>query len=148
MQQDKNPKHSNKSTTKSRCCNGPVKVQNSSLLDCCCRSLIAVNKLLNWSSVVRKSRPKFLHNDARVIQKMITSGYCCQSFSHDCRTPLSSLQITQSWQFVLAVLILLYLTLSYFFCLFSYWDMAYDSDVMENRVGLNLLYAQVRGFIT
>uniref|UniRef100_A0A668AVL6 Sorting nexin-17 n=1 Tax=Myripristis murdjan TaxID=586833 RepID=A0A668AVL6_9TELE len=24
----------------------------------------------------------------------------------------------------------------------SYWDMAYDSDVMENRVGLNLLYAQ------
>lgn len=47
-----------------------------------------------------------------------------------------------------AVLILLYLTLSYFFCLFSYWDMAYDSDVMENRVGLNLLYAQVRGFIT
>lgn len=32
------------------------------------------------------------------------------------------------------------------FC--SYWDMAYDSDVMDNRVGLNLLYAQVRGFIT
>uniref|UniRef100_A0A8D0CG79 Sorting nexin-17 n=1 Tax=Scleropages formosus TaxID=113540 RepID=A0A8D0CG79_SCLFO len=24
----------------------------------------------------------------------------------------------------------------------SYWDSAYDSDVMENRVGLNLLYAQ------
>uniref|UniRef100_A0AAY4AYH8 PX domain-containing protein n=1 Tax=Denticeps clupeoides TaxID=299321 RepID=A0AAY4AYH8_9TELE len=24
----------------------------------------------------------------------------------------------------------------------SYWDMAYDSDIMENRVGLNLLYAQ------
>uniref|UniRef100_A0A8D3AJ61 Sorting nexin 17 n=1 Tax=Scophthalmus maximus TaxID=52904 RepID=A0A8D3AJ61_SCOMX len=24
----------------------------------------------------------------------------------------------------------------------SYWDMAYDSDVMDNRVGLNLLYAQ------
>nr|XP_029534576.1 sorting nexin-17 [Oncorhynchus nerka] len=27
----------------------------------------------------------------------------------------------------------------------SYWDTAYDSDVMDNRVGLNLLYAQVRG---
>ena len=27
---------------------------------------------------------------------------------------------------------------------FSYWDMAYDVDVMENRVGLNLLYTQVR----
>lgn len=25
----------------------------------------------------------------------------------------------------------------------SYWDSAYDDDVMENRVGLNLLYAQV-----
>ncbi|XP_061668812.1 sorting nexin-17 isoform X3 [Syngnathoides biaculeatus] len=24
----------------------------------------------------------------------------------------------------------------------SYWDMAYDADVMDNRVGLNLLYAQ------
>ncbi|XP_014846270.1 PREDICTED: sorting nexin-17 [Poecilia mexicana] len=24
----------------------------------------------------------------------------------------------------------------------SYWDMAYDGDVMDNRVGLNLLYAQ------
>ncbi|XP_004083729.1 sorting nexin-17 [Oryzias latipes] len=24
----------------------------------------------------------------------------------------------------------------------SYWDMAYDQDVMDNRVGLNLLYAQ------
>lgn len=24
----------------------------------------------------------------------------------------------------------------------SYWDSAYDDDVMENRVGLNLLYAQ------
>lgn len=29
----------------------------------------------------------------------------------------------------------------------SYWDMSYDADVMDNRVGLNLLYAQVRGFI-
>lgn len=28
--------------------------------------------------------------------------------------------------------------------IFSYWDTAYDSDVMDNRVGLNLLYAQVR----
>lgn len=26
----------------------------------------------------------------------------------------------------------------------SYWDTAYDADVMDNRVGLNLLYAQVR----
>lgn len=26
----------------------------------------------------------------------------------------------------------------------SYWDSAYDDDVMEHRVGLNLLYAQVR----
>uniref|UniRef100_A0A3P9LT85 Sorting nexin-17 n=1 Tax=Oryzias latipes TaxID=8090 RepID=A0A3P9LT85_ORYLA len=26
----------------------------------------------------------------------------------------------------------------------SYWDMAYDQDVMDNRVGLNLLYAQVK----
>lgn len=26
----------------------------------------------------------------------------------------------------------------------SYWDLAYDSDVMEDSVGLNLLYAQVR----
>lgn len=25
----------------------------------------------------------------------------------------------------------------------SYWDSAFDDDVMENRVGLNLLYAQV-----
>ncbi|CAF87695.1 unnamed protein product, partial [Tetraodon nigroviridis] len=25
----------------------------------------------------------------------------------------------------------------------SYWDTAYDGDVMDNRVGLNLLYAQV-----
>ncbi|KAG8428900.1 hypothetical protein GDO86_018947, partial [Hymenochirus boettgeri] len=25
----------------------------------------------------------------------------------------------------------------------SYWDSSYDEDVMENRVGLNLLYAQV-----
>ncbi|MEQ2158305.1 hypothetical protein GOODEAATRI_010806, partial [Goodea atripinnis] len=24
----------------------------------------------------------------------------------------------------------------------TYWDMAYDGDVMDNRVGLNLLYAQ------
>lgn len=24
----------------------------------------------------------------------------------------------------------------------SYWDMAYDADVMDNRIGLNLLYAQ------
>lgn len=30
----------------------------------------------------------------------------------------------------------------------SYWDMAYDGDVMDNRVGLNLLYAQVRAFTT
>lgn len=30
----------------------------------------------------------------------------------------------------------------------SYWDMAYDGDVMDNRVGLNLLYAQVRSFMT
>lgn len=34
------------------------------------------------------------------------------------------------------------------FSVCSYWDMAYDADVMDNRVGLNLLYAQVRGFIT
>lgn len=27
----------------------------------------------------------------------------------------------------------------------SYWDTAYDADVMDNRVGLNLLYTQVRG---
>ncbi|KAM6433904.1 sorting nexin-17 isoform 1-T1 [Rhynochetos jubatus] len=27
----------------------------------------------------------------------------------------------------------------------SYWDSSYDDDVMEHRVGLNLLYAQVRG---
>lgn len=27
---------------------------------------------------------------------------------------------------------------------FSYWDSSYDDDVMEHRVGLNLLYAQVR----
>lgn len=26
----------------------------------------------------------------------------------------------------------------------SYWDSSYDDDVMEHRVGLNLLYAQVR----
>lgn len=26
----------------------------------------------------------------------------------------------------------------------SYWDSAYDDDVMEQRVGLNLLYAQVK----
>ncbi len=30
----------------------------------------------------------------------------------------------------------------------SYWDMAYDGDVMDNRIGLNLLYAQVRDFIS
>lgn len=26
----------------------------------------------------------------------------------------------------------------------SYWDSSYDDDVMEHRVGLNLLYVQVR----
>lgn len=31
--------------------------------------------------------------------------------------------------------------MSLLFC--SYWDTAYDGDVMDNRVGLNLLYAQV-----
>lgn len=30
---------------------------------------------------------------------------------------------------------------------YSYWDSAYDEDVMEQRVGLNLLYAQVRGVL-
>lgn len=30
----------------------------------------------------------------------------------------------------------------------SYWDMAYDADVMDNRVGLNLLYAQVSNLTT
>uniref|UniRef100_A0A674PLP1 Sorting nexin 17 n=1 Tax=Takifugu rubripes TaxID=31033 RepID=A0A674PLP1_TAKRU len=38
-----------------------------------------------------------------------------------------------------------YLTLGYrsYVCFFySYWDTAYDGDVMDNRVGLSLLYAQ------
>lgn len=31
----------------------------------------------------------------------------------------------------------------WFIFFYSYWDSAYDSDVMEDSVGLNLLYAQV-----
>lgn len=75
-------------------------------------------------------------------------------FSQDSHRKLYTCWVSSSHSDKLAVVAVPFLfgcrfvKTDYAFSLCSYWDVAYDNDVMDNRVGLNLLYAQVRGLIT
>lgn len=75
MRQDNDAKYSSKSIIeclkqeKSKCFNGPAKIQTSNLLKCCGITVreLCINDCLqtsvNWSDVVRRSGPKFLHRN-------------------------------------------------------------------------------------
>lgn len=65
IQQENDPKHNSKSTTEwlkqERWCDDPVKVQSSTWLKCCGRTLSKLcTTSMNWSDDVKKTEPKFL----------------------------------------------------------------------------------------